>query len=56
MCALWLAADWARISSNDRALWKFFSAQWLFWVMSKRYKREGENNKKYQQNIPYLFD
>ena len=30
--ALWLAAEQALFSCNDRALWNFFSAQRLFWV------------------------
>ena len=29
----------------------FFRAQRLFWVVSKSYEREGENNKKYRQKI-----
>ena len=33
--ALCLAADRALFSSNDRALWNFFSAWRLFWVVSK---------------------
>ena len=51
VCALWLAAERARFSCNDRALWKFFSAQRLFWVVSKTYERKGENNNKYHQNL-----
>ena len=48
--ALWLAAERARFSCNDRALWKFFSARRLFWVLSKSYERVSENNKKYGQS------
>ena len=38
VCALWLAAERARFSCNDRALWKFFSAlvntgQFLLWKL-----------------------
>ena len=33
--ALWLAAERALFSCNDRALRIFFSAQRLFWVLSK---------------------
>ena len=33
--ALWLAAERALFSCNDRALWNFFSARRLFWVVSK---------------------
>ena len=33
--ALWLAAERALFSCNDRALWNFFSVQRLFWVVSK---------------------
>ena len=36
--ALWLA--------TERALWKFYSARQLFWVLSKSYERVGENNRK----------
>ena len=32
---LWLAAERALFSCNDRALWNFFSARQLFWVVSK---------------------
>ena len=32
---LWLAAERALFSCNDRALWNFFSARRLFWVASK---------------------
>ena len=48
---LWLAAERARFSCNDRALWKFFSARRLFLAVSKSYEREWENIKKYRQNI-----
>ena len=40
-----MAAERARFSYNDRALWKFLSARRLFWVVSKSYQREGEKNK-----------
>ena len=33
--ALWLATERAFFSCNDGALWNFFSAQRLFWVVSK---------------------
>ena len=33
--ALWLAAERKLFSYNDRVLWNFFSAGWLFWVVSK---------------------
>ena len=32
---LWLAAERALFSCNDRALWNFFSAWRFFWVVSK---------------------
>ena len=32
---LWLAAERALFSCNDQALWKFFLAQRLVWVVSK---------------------
>ena len=51
VCALWLAAERARFSCNDRALWKFFSARRLFWVVSKSYERKWGNNNKYWQSI-----
>ena len=44
--ALWLAAERALFSWNDRALWKFFSPRRLFWVVSKTYEHVGQNNKK----------
>ena len=43
---LWLAAQWASFSCNDQALWKIFSAQQLFWVVSKSYECVSENDKK----------
>ena len=44
--ALWLAAEKEKYScQDDRALRKLFSAQRLFWVVSKSYELEGENNK-----------
>ena len=33
--ALWLAAERALFSCNDRALWNFFPARWLFSAVSK---------------------
>ena len=48
--ALWLAAERALFSCNDRALWKFFPARRLFWVVSKSYERVSENNKNYWQS------
>ena len=33
--ALWLAAERALFSCNDRALWNFLSARRLFWVVTK---------------------
>ena len=47
---LWLAAERALFSCNDQALWYFFSARRLFWVLSKTYERMGENNRKYGQS------
>ena len=44
--ALWLATERALFSCNDRALWKFYSARQLFWVLSKSYELVGENNRK----------
>ena len=47
--ALWLAAERALFSCNDRAIWNFFSARRLFWVVSKSYERMGEKKlKKWQ--------
>ena len=53
--ALWLAAERASFSCNDPSLLKIFSARRLFWVVSKSYKRAGENNKKYRQNITIFW-
>ena len=46
---LWLAAERALFSCNDQSLWNIFSAQRLFWVVSKTikvYERMGGNDKK----------
>ena len=49
---LWLAAEWALFSCNDRALWNFSR---LFWVASKSNERVGENNKKDGQKVVQLY-
>ena len=41
--ALWLAAELTLFSYNDRALWNFFSAQRLFWIVSKATNAWGNN-------------
>ena len=51
---LWLAAARALFSCNDQALWKFYSAQRLFLVVSKSYERVGENNKNADKVQLYL--
>ena len=48
--ALWLAAERARFSCNDQALWQFFLAQRFFWVESKSDEHVGKNNKKCGQS------
>ena len=40
---LWLAAEWALFSCNDRALWNFSR---LFWVASKKQRARGRKIKK----------
>ena len=52
---LWLVAEWARFSCNNRALWKLFSARQLFWVVSKSYERVGKNNKKMWTKHSYIY-
>ena len=49
---LWLAAEWALFSCNDRALWNFSR---LFWVVSKSNERVGENNEKDGQKVVQLY-
>ena len=49
---LWLAAEWALFSCNDRALWNFSR---LFWVASKSNECMGENNKKDGQKVVQLY-
>ena len=54
---LWLAAERALFSYNDRWLWNIFSAQQLFWVVSKTmkvYERVGENDKKEGQSTTII--
>ena len=55
---LWLAAEGALFSCNDRPLWNFFWAQRFFWVVSKTmrvYERVGENDKKDGQSITIIW-
>ena len=43
---LWLAAERAFFSCNDRALWNFFSVQRLFWVVSKTTRARAKTTEK----------
>ena len=60
VCALWLAPERARFSCNDRALWKFFSAWRLFWVVRKICPRSWRNKDKIclmvKETVSCVFD
>ena len=53
--ALWLAAERALSSCSDRALWSFFSARRLFWVVSKTTCAWAKTTKK-MTKYNYVFN
>ena len=53
--ALWLAAERALFSCNDKALWNFFSARRLFWVVSTTTCTWAKTTKK-MTKYNYIFN
>ncbi len=52
--ALWLAAERALFSCNDRALWKFFSARQFFELWVKATSEGAKKQQKKQTKYNYL--
>ena len=54
--ALWLAAERTLFSCNDWALWKFFSARRLFWIVRKKLQACGRKQQKRWTTYNYVFN